>query len=114
MSSVDETPGNSFPPSHILAYPDVSLLVRRPTVLYTEGYDNDPTEFNTDERFLRDSITLQIEDMPDAVSRDMARFLKININDTADSEWHSIAMVSPIYNRRTVPIIFDGEFRELV
>ena len=103
--STDEVPVQSSPID----------LVRRPDVLYTENYDNDPILFDVDDRLFHRSITLEVPGGVKQYRRDESLFLRVGINDSPSdnaSPTLPVLMTTHIYNRKTFTQIINTTFSE--
>ncbi len=69
-----------------------------PTQIYTDGYLQSPIQYNVDQRFIPSTVTQQLSVLPDALSRDFASAVQININ-TTDRQGYPINMFSPVWDR---------------
>lgn len=72
--------------------------IHRPDQLYTAGYLDTPIEYVTDKRFIPATVTAELKSLPDALQRDFASAVQININ-TDDRQGFPVNMYSPVWDR---------------
>lgn len=72
--------------------------LRRPDQIYTDGYLQSPIEYHADPRFIPSTVTNQLSTLPDALVRDFASAVQINLN-TTDRQGFPINMYSPTWSR---------------
>ena len=92
-----------------------NFLIRRPGVLFTKGYLNNPIRF-APESELFDNIPEAniVEGEPDPYQRDVANFLVIQVNSIDPRVQHkNISCLSPRYSREKYEEVFDTEFVEI-
>jgi hypothetical protein len=95
-----------------LAPQEVIASLRRPKVIFTQDFIDDPIKINTDERFHPETVLRQIEDIP-VSDRDGANFVIVDIGLKTPS-WYPIHMLSPLYNRVAYTTHINREFKELL
>ncbi len=93
-----------------LAPEDVVASMRRPEVITTHAYINDPIKFTVDGRFYPETVLAQIGEIP-IVDRDGANFAVIEYGTTGKT-FYPIPMTSPIYKHAAVKKHIDHTFRE--
>ena len=97
-----------------LATPSEVDKVRYPDLLITDGYLNDPIEFEPDSRFEPKTVVDQFTELPNQISRDFAEFLQIDRNSD-NPQLLTINMFSGLYRRDLFTRVFGrrAEFTEL-
>lgn len=113
MSSIEQPPSGFESLANVPVMPDPVYQARYPIIWATEGYLNDPIQFDPNEAFIQYQIPQQSDTGPFGVQRDIAQFLIVKINDPIDEKF-SVLSFAPLYDRTKVSKIFDMEFRELV
>ena len=95
--------------------PDAVARIRRPDILYTSGYLNDPIKFDADPRFQPDSLVAQFSASESGgisqYERDQADFIKVVVN-SSDIRFRSIRMYSPLYDSASLGKIVDINFSQ--
>jgi hypothetical protein len=90
---------------------DVIQALRRPTVIFTDAYLNDPIEFNPDGRFVPSSVVEQRQDLT-VVSRDEAEFNVVTLN-TPLSQILCVPMYHQQFHRQDLYRTIDKTFKQL-
>ena len=89
---------------------DQISMVRRPTVIFTNAYLNDPIKFTPDVRILPETLARQLQQEA-SVMRDFADFMEINLS-SAVPQLYPIAMYSTRYYRADVGRIVKSAFTQ--
>lgn len=95
-----------------LAPEEVILQLRRPAVLYTNEYLNDPIKFNVDQRFIPETVLKQFDSIS-VVERDNADFIEISVGSPSASIY-PVYMMSSVYNQDDYNRIIDKTFKQLI
>lgn len=95
-----------------IAPKDLIYALRKPKVIFTKAFVDDPITFNTDERLLPDSLVRQTETIS-VVERDVANFAIVDTG-VSGSVYYPSFMMSPTYKQEHVEKYIDTEFKEFV
>jgi hypothetical protein len=95
-----------------LAPQDAIAALRRPKIVFTDAYKDDPIQFNTDERFIAQTVIAQNENIG-VIERDATDFAVVTLN-ASKPQLYSLDMFSTVYNRVDITRIIDKEFKQLV
>jgi len=85
---------------------------RKPKQIYTQAYLDDPIRFNTDERFIPESLIRQVQDFP-TVNRDFAQFVSVNLSATG-SQFYPVSMYTSALNRADYTRHIDRTIKQLL
>lgn len=81
--------------------------IRQPDLVITDGYLNDPIEYNPDERFYPTTVVKQFNELnSNRITRDFADFLKVDRNDDTE-QLLTINMFSNTMNKIMYHRIMD-------
>lgn len=94
-----------------LAPPEVIAALRRPKQIYTEAYLNDPIKFDTDIRFIPETVIGQLNEI-EVLPRDTADFVVVELNN-AEQQYYAVTMFSALYNKDDFKKIIDRRIRQL-
>jgi len=81
-----------------VATPSELDRIRRPTLIFTDSYLEDPITYRPDDRFQPDTVVQQFQELPDQLTRDFADFLRVDINGD-EPQLLTIPMVSGLTSR---------------
>jgi hypothetical protein len=90
---------------------DVIQALRRPTVIFTDAYLNDPIEYKPDERFLPATVVQQRQDLT-VVVRDEAEFNVVTLN-TPLTQILCVPMYHQQFHRQDLLRTIDKTFNQL-
>lgn len=93
-----------------LASEEFILSFRRPKVLFTDAYLNDPILIDVDERFNVETLLKQFQEIT-TINRDGGKFGVIDLRNSG-SIYYSVQMYSPIYSKTKYFTLIDREFKE--
>lgn len=90
-------------------------LVRRPEVLYTKGFLDNPIEFAPDEGVFSEVPDANVvEGRPPEFERDIPGFKVVVVNTLEDTKYLSIPILTGYYTRERFEAVFDDrEFEEI-
>jgi|SRR6185312_362811 len=100
----------------VLAPDDVIAALRRPKLIFTQDFLNDPIEFPPDPRFIPVTVLKQLN-IIEIIDRDQAEFAIIELNselDQSNDRYYPSTMFSPTYNRDDVKRIIDVNITQLL
>jgi hypothetical protein len=89
---------------------DQVSMVRRPTVVFTQAYLDDPIRFTPDVRILPETLARQLQQTTSVV-RDFADFVEINLS-SAIPQLYPVPMHSIIYRRSDINRHIDMSFTQ--
>jgi hypothetical protein len=95
-----------------LAPEDLIQTLRRPKQVFTDAYLNDPITFNTDARFLPETVLKQLNEVA-IVERDGTEYMIVDMNAT-EPQYYPIHMAATEYNRSDYLRTVSKTFTELV
>lgn len=95
-----------------LAPKDVIASLRRPRLIFTDAYLNDPIKFEVDDRFQPETVLKQLDDIA-IIDRDGAQFAIVDVG-VSGSLYYPVEMNSPLYKRSMLLKNIDTTFRQLV
>lgn len=102
--SVDDVPAEQDP----------YLIIRRPDVLFTNGYLDNPITFKPDPRYFYPLDINVVDYLLKPYARDIAQYIIVEIGNTEDTEqYYTISLRTPTYSRELFNNIFDTTFTEL-
>jgi hypothetical protein len=96
----------------VLASQDAIAALRRPKVVFTDAYLNDPIQFDADARFIPQTVIAQ-DNSIELIGRDNTDFVVVTIN-APKPQLYSLDMFKVIYNRADLSRTIDKKFRQLV
>jgi hypothetical protein len=107
--------GLDVSPDEVRAANNPLHMIRRPEVLFTEGYLNNPIRFSPDEGLFEDRPDIElVEDAPLSYTRDLGNFLLIEVNSRDEEDrFLNIPLRTFSYSRVRFDRVFDTEFTEL-
>lgn len=102
---VDLVPGELHP----------EQISRRPEVLFTKGYLENPIKFIPDSVILDDTAEATIVDAaPNTYERDLVNFLVVEVNSRDEEpKYLNVVLFTSRYTRQTFNDVFDTDFEEL-
>lgn len=86
--------------------------LRRPKLLFTQAYLDDPITVNNDERFIPETKLASL-DVISVVERDQADFASIDINESEPQNF-PVHMMTRVFERTDFLRVIDKEFKQLV
>jgi hypothetical protein len=95
-----------------LAPNEVIASLRRPAVIFTENYLNDPVKFDPDERFEPESTLRELRKIAIA-ERDSVGYALVDINKR-EPQWYPKMMYRLVHSQPDVTRTIDKEFSELI
>lgn len=93
--------------------PPEVLAARRPEIIYTEAYLDDPIEFRTRQELINDSMTQDVGDLIENYRRDVTGYRAVYINSDEYNQVLSVSTYSPRFSRTAYLRNIDRDFREL-
>lgn len=94
-----------------LAPQEEIVALRKPEQIFTQNYLNDPIRFDTDARFVPDTVLRQLGEKV-IVNRDQAEFAVFEMN-AADAQWYPVTMFRPVYHRFDLERAVKRQIRQL-
>ena len=90
-------------------------LIRRPSVLFTDGYLNNPIRFNPESDLFSNIPDANIvQNEPPPYRRDLADFAVVEINSRdPENKFRNVSLLSARYNRSKFNQVFTVQFTEL-
>ena len=109
----DELPENVESTTALVPIP--VQRIRRPEIVYTEAYLDDPIRFNTDQRLFNDPVTITKEPLK-VYRRDVTGYLAVYMNKPDEEEYSetlTINTFSPVFSRAGYNKYIPRTFSEL-
>jgi hypothetical protein len=85
--------------------------LRRPKILITEDFLNDPIHIETDDRFHPETVLRQLDEFP-VITRDGANFVIVDLG-VSGAAYYPVQMFTQNYKRAELTKYINREFKEL-